>query len=94
MSVDAGFETSLGGFSATTTMDANGEMSMDFSAPSGTMGAVSVPYPACSGQMTLREVNGKCEDVVVDVVAQENASGRIEVEGLVGGNWEVRFSCS
>lgn len=93
-SADAGFETSLGVFSATTTVDGHGGISIHFSAPAGTMGGVSVPYPACSGQMTLREVNGKCEDVVVDVVAQENVSGRIEIEGLVGGDWEVRFSCS
>lgn len=93
--VDAGFETSLGTFAATTTTaDAEGGMSVDFLAPAGTMGGVSVPYPNCAGTMTLHETNGACGDVVLVVLENSDAQGRIEVDGLIGGDWQLRFSCS
>ncbi|KAL2355302.1 bacterial alpha-L-rhamnosidase domain-containing protein [Cryomyces antarcticus] len=94
-SVDAGFATSLGMFAAQTNVTASGGMRMSFEAPVGTMGAVSVPYPSCSGKMLLHEVNGASGDLEVDVVAEKGTpTGNIEIDGLEGGQWELDFSCS
>lgn len=95
-SVDAGYETPLGVFSAATNASAEvGVTGVDFSAPVGTVGGVSLPYPSCAGTVTLVEVNGAREDVVVDVLPKEGAGGgTVEIDGLQGGDWQLRFSCS
>lgn len=92
-STDAGFQTPLGSFSAQTNVTAKGDVSIDFSAPVGTMGVVGVPYPICAGVLVLSEVNGACEGVTVDVLEEADPSGSIEIDGLQGGDWELRFTC-
>ncbi|KAG9755462.1 bacterial alpha-L-rhamnosidase domain-containing protein, partial [Aureobasidium melanogenum] len=89
----AGFSTSVGTFEVYTNVTSNGSISMDFSTPVGTRGGVAVPYPSCAGTMRLHEVQGRCKDVVLDIQTAANQTGDIEVEGLVGGDWEVRFGC-
>ncbi|KAG9848561.1 bacterial alpha-L-rhamnosidase domain-containing protein, partial [Aureobasidium melanogenum] len=89
----AGFSTSVGTFEVFTNVTSNGSISMDFSTPVGTRGGVAVPYPSCAGIMRLHEVQGRCKDVVFDIQAAANQTGDIEVEGLVGGDWQLRFSC-
>ncbi|KAH0356315.1 bacterial alpha-L-rhamnosidase domain-containing protein, partial [Aureobasidium melanogenum] len=89
----AGFSTSVGTFEVFTNVTSNGSISMDFSTPVGTRGGVAVPYPSCAGIMRLHEVQGRCKDVVFDIQTAANQTGDIEVEGLVGGDWQLRFSC-
>ncbi|KAK4995551.1 hypothetical protein LTR66_004664, partial [Elasticomyces elasticus] len=91
---DAGFVTSLGSFSAQTNATNAGEFDIDFETPEGTMGAVSVLYPSCAGTMTLVETEGRCDDVVIDVLTGADDGGDIEVDGLVGGRWKVTFTCA
>ena len=90
----AGFSTPLGSFEAYTNATAAGDLSIDFTTPQGTTGAVAVGYPQCGGILTLTEMKGRCESVTVDVEKRANATGDIEVDGLVGGEWQVRFECS
>lgn len=90
---DAGFQTPLGIFSAQTNATGKGDVSINFATPLGTSGVVSVPYPACAGTLTLIEVSGACEDVTVDVLAESTPSGNIEIDGLDGGEWQLRFTC-
>ncbi|KAG9696044.1 bacterial alpha-L-rhamnosidase domain-containing protein, partial [Aureobasidium melanogenum] len=89
----AGFSTPVGSFEAFTNVTSNGSISMDFSTPVGTTGGVGIPYPSCAGIMRLHEVQGRCKDVIFDIQAAANQTGDIEVEGLVGGDWQLRFSC-
>jgi len=91
---DTGFQTPLGSYSAQTNATSAGDISIDFSAPAGTSGVVAVPYPACDGTLTLDEVNGACESVTVDVVREQTPMGDIEIDGLAGGDWQLRFTCS
>ncbi|THX36416.1 bacterial alpha-L-rhamnosidase domain-containing protein [Aureobasidium pullulans] len=90
----AGFSTTVGSFEVFTNVTGNGDVSTDFSTPVGTSGGVAVPYPPCAGIMTIHEVKGRCKDVILDVQAAEDRNGDIEVEGLIGGDWELRFSCA
>jgi len=91
---DTGFQTPLGSFAAQTNVTANGGINIDFSTPADTTGVVAIPFPGCSGVMTLEEVNGACEGVTVDVVGEQEPTGDIEVDGLSGGDWQLRFQCS
>jgi len=91
---DTGFQTPLGSFSAQTNATASAGLNIDFSAPAGTSGVVSVPYPSCGGSLTLDEVNGACSSVTVDVIKAASPSGNIEIDGLQGGQWQLRFTCS
>ncbi|KAF1847103.1 glycoside hydrolase family 78 protein [Cucurbitaria berberidis CBS 394.84] len=88
--VDAGFSTSLGFFSATTTIT-KGVVEVEFEAPSGTSGEVRVPILNCVGRVVLQEVDGKCEDVTVEVVQADSA--HVVVAGLAGGRWKATFTC-
>jgi len=90
----AGFSTTVGSFEVFTNVTGNGDVSIDFSTPVGTSGGVAVPYPSCAGIMTIHERNRRCKDVILDVQAAEDQNGDIEVEGLIGGDWELRFSCA
>lgn len=90
----AGFSTPVGAFEAWTNVTDAGALSIDFSTPVGTKGGVAVPYPACAGILTLHEIEGRCRDVTVDVQAAADQTGDIEIEGLVGGDWQLRFSCA
>ncbi|OCL13068.1 glycoside hydrolase family 78 protein, partial [Glonium stellatum] len=88
--VEAGFRTSLGIFAAKTAVDGKGGLKMEFEAPAGTMREVAVPHLASTGKITLHETNGACEDVVVEVAA-ENV-GSVDIRGLIGGRWQSKFT--
>jgi hypothetical protein len=81
-------------FEAYTNITFDGGLSIDFSTPVGSRGGVAVPYPSCGGILRLHEVEGRCKDVVLDIQAASNQTGDIEVEGLVGGDWQLRFHCA
>ncbi|KAF2099876.1 alpha-L-rhamnosidase [Rhizodiscina lignyota] len=91
--VDAGFSTSLGLFSATTNLTSDGGISMEFEAPAGTSGSVNVPHPGCSGLLTLQCQQGGGPSAQFDVVAQEGV-GRFVIEGLTGGRYTLNHTCS
>ncbi|KAI4731507.1 bacterial alpha-L-rhamnosidase domain-containing protein [Aureobasidium sp. EXF-10728] len=93
-SAHAGFSTPVGAFEVYTNLTSDGGVSMDFSTPVGSRGGVAVPYPSCAGILRLHEVKGRCKDVVLDIRASADQTGDIEVEGLVGGDWQLRFSCA
>ena len=91
---DVGYQTPLGSYTAQTNATAAGDISIDFSAPTGTSGSVAILYPSCSGTMTLVETNGACEGITVQIHGQLNASGSLEIDDLAGGDWQLRFTCS
>jgi hypothetical protein len=92
-SAEAGFNTGLGSFSVNNTRDAEtGAFKIDFETPVGTSGAVSVEYPSCSGTLVLSQAGN--EVATLDVEKDDGPHGRIEIDGLQGGSWEVNFQCS
>ena len=79
--VDAGFSTSLGGFSS--KWSTNGTVfSLEISTPEGTTGTVGLPLPGNHTSATLTGTDLK------DVVVTADESGRHWIEGLSGGNRE------
>ena len=88
-SVEAGFETSLGSFASNVTA-VSGGVYVKFSTPKGTTGGVSLSYPAADAVLTIRNVGGVgAEDSVVTLMG--GASGKVEVDGLPGGRYEVEM---
>lgn len=94
-SFDAGYTTSVGFFGARSEVGGAGQISVEFEAPQGTKGALSLEYPRCSGNLTLKEVSGTpgCQDVTLEIRGDEDSTGAIDLEGLNGGKWEARFAC-
>lgn len=90
---DTGFQTPLGSFSAQTNATGNGGLSTDFSTPEGTEGSVAIPYPSCSGVMTLTKQGEEEPCVTVDVVSRSDPSGNVEVAGVEGGSYRMVFEC-
>jgi hypothetical protein len=86
-SVEAGFETSLGSFAMNVTA-MNGGVNVSFSTPKGTIGGVSLEYPAADSVLMVRNVGG-AEDLVVTLMG--GASGKVEIDGLPGGKYEVQM---
>lgn len=86
-SLEAGFQTSLGSFASNVTA-VNGGMNVSFSTPTGTMGGVSLEYPANDAVLTIRSVGGGSEDLVATLTG--GTSGRLEIDGLPGGGYEVQ----
>ncbi|KAL9620008.1 MAG: hypothetical protein Q9160_005385 [Pyrenula sp. 1 TL-2023] len=91
--VEAGFSTTLGAFSAKLQTTDGVLTNYNFSTPQGTKGSVSVLYPSCAGKMMVEETSGRCPTQTVDV-EDGGQEGRIEVQGLDGGDWSVSFQCS
>jgi hypothetical protein len=94
VNVEAGFSTSLGWFEAKTVVAENGDLSIDFETPKGTTGSISIEKPARNGQLTLHARQGSSADVVVDVIAEQDRNGTVEITGVAGGSYEVRFVSS
>lgn len=84
--VDAGFSTSLGFFSATTTVS-DGRVDLEFETPEGTSGEVRVPITRGAGRIVLEEQDGKCGDIVVEVADADPQF--IVVENVKGGRWKA-----
>ncbi|EIN11196.1 bacterial alpha-L-rhamnosidase domain-containing protein [Punctularia strigosozonata HHB-11173 SS5] len=90
---EAGFKTSLGSFSVNNAKDAKtGSFQVAFETPKGTNGALSVEYPDCDGTLVLSRAGKK--HAVLHVKQDDAPQGRIEVDGLEGGHWTARFTCS
>jgi hypothetical protein len=53
------------------------------------VGGVSLEYPAGDAVLTTRTVDGGAEDLVLTLMG--GASGRVEIDGLPGGNYEVQM---
>lgn len=87
---DAGFSTSVGFFSAKTQIGESG-WSLDFEAPMGTTGEVTLPSTTCTGTLLMQESSGNCEDINVNV-AKANI-GPVTVAGVTGGKWKAKFKC-
>ncbi|PNS15835.1 hypothetical protein CAC42_4287 [Sphaceloma murrayae] len=91
--VDAGYQTPLGNFAAQTNVTEHGGLRSDFSTPQGTQGSFVLPYPACSGVMTLTR-QGEAEPcVTVAVVGRSSPSGNIEIADIDGGAYRMVFEC-
>jgi hypothetical protein len=86
--VEAGFETSLGSFASNVTTVPGG-MNVAFETPKGTMGGVSLDYPTNDAVLTIKNVGGGTEDLVVTLTGGTN--GKVEVDGLPGGKYEVEM---
>ncbi|KAL9107173.1 MAG: hypothetical protein Q9227_007873 [Pyrenula ochraceoflavens] len=101
--VEAGFSTAVGWFEASlkqTSTTAGGGMmrvqQFNFSAPVGTSGSLSLPDPGCAGSMSVVETSGRAQQRTVNINrAGGNGNGtRVEVNGLVGGDWKVNVRCA
>lgn len=90
--IEAGFSTSLGAFNASLIVSGE-NLSYNFSTPHNTMGGVSIAYPSCSGTMKIEETSGAC-DITVDIKGETSPEGRIEIDGLAGGDYLVTLSCT
>ncbi|KAF2107879.1 Six-hairpin glycosidase-like protein [Lophiotrema nucula] len=88
---DAGFSTSLGFYSAKTQINDSG-FEIDFEAPAGTTGEAKFPVLSCTGSILMHEVNGQCEDVLLEVT-EANVDG-IAVANVPGGQWTVKATCA
>jgi hypothetical protein len=87
---EAGFSTTLGWYEAKTrTWD--GGLTLEFETPVATTGEVTVPV-SCKGRIVLRQVDGRCEDVTVEV--EDADVGSVSVAGVVGGKWNATLMCS
>ncbi|KAH7384304.1 Six-hairpin glycosidase-like protein [Phaeosphaeria sp. MPI-PUGE-AT-0046c] len=89
--VHAGFRTEVGLFEARTEVG-DGRVEMEIETPVGTKGEVVVPLLGCRGRVVMQEVEGRCEDVVVEVEKAE--LGSVRAGGIEGGKWKVSFACT
>ncbi|KAJ9495422.1 hypothetical protein H2202_009209 [Exophiala xenobiotica] len=83
--VEAGYQTMLGSFSVKLKGGNNGGMSIEFNTPANTSGVLSVACPATGGTLTIKNKSGMAKDVVVGT--KPSGSGRVEVDGLAGGEY-------
>jgi hypothetical protein len=88
--VEAGFSTGLGMFAAKTEI-VDGGVEMEFEAPQGTKGEMTLPVLACKGHVLMQEQDGRCEDIAVEVAADV---GAVTVGDVEGGRWKVKFACT
>lgn len=88
--VEAGYQTTLGSFSVKVNSGKNGGMSIEFNTPANTSGVLSVAYPAAGGTLTIKNKSSKAKDIVVSM--EPGGSGRVEVDGLAGGEYTATLS--
>jgi hypothetical protein len=88
---DAGFRTDLGFFGARTQV-LNSSVSLEFEAPEGTMGDVSVPVLDCAGRVILSGKDGLSGDHVIDVMQGHDEA--VGVMDVAGGRWTAVFQCA
>ncbi|KAK3938559.1 Six-hairpin glycosidase-like protein [Diplogelasinospora grovesii] len=84
----AGFQTAVGSFSSLVQETTKG-LSVKFSTPAGTTGAVSVEAPADGGTMRIKSVGRKTKACDTTVVIKKGTGGRVGVDGLAGGEYAV-----
>lgn len=89
--VDAGFSTTVGFFSAKTTVDEGG-LELEFETPEGTVGEVKVPKLDCVGRVEMRKESGESKkDIVMEI---SDADAQVVVAGVEGGKWKVTYECA
>lgn len=88
--VDAGFRTGIGEFKAKTEKR-DGGLDMEFETPEGTEGEVRIPLLGCKGRAVMKEVEGRCEGIVLEIEEEELGSVSVEV---AGGKWNVKIDCA
>ena len=98
-SVEAGFSTSLGNFTAkldrfngtcSGASTANG-FTYHFSAPANTTGSLSIDEPGCEGSVALQKM---CSDRWESVGSIRLVSGMADIYDLPGGTWQAKVICS
>jgi hypothetical protein len=89
--VEAGFSTDIGTFSAKTQMG-DRQLEMKIEAPIGTTGEVRVPSLNCPGSIVMHEADGRCEDITVKVT--NSGVGPVSIAEVQGGIWTVTFKCT
>lgn len=87
--VDAGFSTGLGEFKA-KTVKREGGLDMEFEAPEATEGEAKIPLLGCEGRVVMKEVEGRCSDIVLEIAKAELKSVSVEIGG---GKWSVKVDC-
>lgn len=90
-SVDAGFETTLGLFSAKTEIS-GGELTIEFEAPEGTTGSVSVPS-TCKGEGSIDVKCHRGGGWSGKYKTRGNGGGSHKVAGLKGGKYTLKYKC-
>jgi hypothetical protein len=88
--VKAGFTTSVGWFEAKTIAADDGTVVVDFETPEGTNGVVSIDTGGSSGMLTLH-AKGWCREDVVVPFQPSGEETRVEINGVPGGVYELRF---
>lgn len=88
--VEAGYETTVGPFSSSIKADSDGGLTIEFSAPTGTSGVISVEHPGKAGKLTIHDVNCKSGDIVVQFTAGE--TGRVEAYHVPGGTYSITLT--
>lgn len=92
--VDAGFSTALGEYAASSTME-NGCLAVEFAAPGGTEGELSIEtgYCATGGKASLvgQRMDGQVMEMSKDFSADQK---QVDFENLPGGSWTLRTTCS
>ena len=84
-SVEAGYSTNIGNFTAQVTNNSTG-LHVSFSTPANTTGSLSLQRPASAGTLTI---SNKAHNTSMQVGA--TAQGRVNMDGLPGGTYEVRL---
>lgn len=88
--VEAGYETTVGSFSSNVKAAGDGGLTIEFSAPTGTSGVISVEHPGKAGKLRIHDVDCKSGDIVVQFAAGE--TGRVETHNVSGGTYKITLS--
>jgi hypothetical protein len=96
--VEAGFETGLGLFSARFKVDGSGWQYI-FQTPKGTSGSLSVERPECDGVLSLvsSDIGSENRTMIVEgypLAEQPPVKERIVITELQGGDWDATLTCS
>jgi hypothetical protein len=104
-SVDAGFTTAIGTFRATYEVQ-NDDISYMFQTPRGTVGTVYLNIPACNAQIEIKDGAGyswskRTQGWTGSSTGgfsywgpQDDASGKVTIDNVPGGNYTASIRCS
>ena len=105
--IDAGFTTAIGAFSATWTAQSNGGSTYVFSTPEGTTGTLILQSPTCKASVKVTG-NGKTLSRITQSYTGSScggfsywgpretpgaSNGRVMFENLPGGKYTVQIKC-
>ena len=92
---DAGFRTALGLFSARSIISENNCISLQFEAPMGTSGEMSLESPRCSGGGQAVLVGQRMDGQVAEISKEfSHEQATIVFDSLPGGSWTLHTQCS